>query len=411
MLDFGLAKAFQLDASDPNLSASPTISLTAAATQVGMVLGTAAYMAPEQASGKPVDKRADVWAFGVVLYEMLTGARPFAGDDVSKTLAHVIAIDPDWTMLPSDVPPVLSTFIRGCLEKEPKERVRDIGNVRLAMKGVFEPAASTTADAVAVVPPAVGLRPVPVAMIVLIAVVVAGLAGWAIRRPQAMPAEVMRFAIVPPDDAAFGPGNDWRDLAISPDGSNIVYWSPATTQLHVRPIDQRVGGPLRGTENGFGPFFSPDGQWVGFMDSTLRVLFKVSIFGGPPVRLTAVEAPITGKSWGADGEIVFGASDSGLRRVSDGGGEPEVLTTPNTEEGERDHRWPSVIPGRDAIVFTINADTPLSSGPLAVLDLATGDVSRLGLAGVSAQYVSTGHLVYAAADGSVRAVPFDVESG
>ena len=146
VLDFGLAKAFQPDASDPNMSMSPTISLTAAATQMGMVIGTAAYMAPEQASGKAVDKRADVWAFGVVLFEMLTGARPFDGDDVSKTLAHVIAIDPDWSTLPTVVPPVLGTFLRGCLEKNPKQRVQAIGDVRLAIEGAFETTVSTPAD-------------------------------------------------------------------------------------------------------------------------------------------------------------------------------------------------------------------------------------------------------------------------
>ena len=138
VLDFGLAKALQPDASDLNLSMSPTISLTAAATQMGMVLGTAAYMSPEQASGKAVDKRADVWAFGVVLYEMLTGTRPFVGDDVSKTLARVIDREPDWSALPKNTPVVLGSYLRICLEKNPKKRIRDIGDVRLAMEGAFE---------------------------------------------------------------------------------------------------------------------------------------------------------------------------------------------------------------------------------------------------------------------------------
>ena len=169
VLDFGLAKAFQPDASDPNVSASPTISLTAAATQMGMVIGTAAYMAPEQASGKPVDKRADVWAFGAVLYEMLTGTRPFAGDDVSKTLAHVIAIDPSWDALPADTPPILNAFLRGCLEKDPKERVRDIGDVRLAMKGVFETAVGAPSEARMAPTPPVWQRPVTIAVAVLVA--------------------------------------------------------------------------------------------------------------------------------------------------------------------------------------------------------------------------------------------------
>ena len=137
VLDFGLAKAMQPEASDVSASMSPTISLTAAATQMGMVIGTAAYMAPEQASGKVVDKRADVWAFGAVLYEMLTGTRPFTGDDVSKTLARVIDRDPDWSTLPKELPPVLTNFLRGCLEKNPKQRVGDIRDVRLAMEGAF----------------------------------------------------------------------------------------------------------------------------------------------------------------------------------------------------------------------------------------------------------------------------------
>ena len=168
VLDFGLAKAFQPDASDPGLSQSPTISLTAAATQMGMVIGTAAYMAPEQASGKVVDKRADVWAFGVVLYEMLTGTRPFVGDDVSQTLAHVIAIEPDWSALPNNVPPVLSNFLRRCLQKNPKNRVRDIGDVSLAMEGAFETGVPQLAAAIAVAQP-VWRQSLPVAAAALLA--------------------------------------------------------------------------------------------------------------------------------------------------------------------------------------------------------------------------------------------------
>ena len=138
VLDFGLAKAFQPDAGDPGLSASPTISLTAAATQLGMVMGTAAYMSPEQARGKQVDRRADIWAFGAVLYETLTGAKPFPGDDISQTLARVIARDPDWDVLPKTLSPALDTYLRRCLQKDPRQRVRDIGDVRLALEGAFE---------------------------------------------------------------------------------------------------------------------------------------------------------------------------------------------------------------------------------------------------------------------------------
>ena len=164
VLDFGLAKAFQPDASEISASMSPTISLTAAATQLGMVIGTAAYMAPEQAGGKVVDKRADVWAFGVVLYEMLTGTRPFVGDDVSKTLARVIDRDPDWSTLPKDLSPALSSFLRGCLEKNPKKRVRDIGDVILAMAGAFETTVGVPAEPSAAAQLQAWQRPTAVAL-------------------------------------------------------------------------------------------------------------------------------------------------------------------------------------------------------------------------------------------------------
>ena len=176
VLDFGLAKAFQPEASGAGASESPTISLTAAATQMGMVIGTAAYMAPEQASGKAVDKRADVWAFGVVLYEMLTGTRPFVGDDVSKTLAHVIAIDPDWDALPDELPPMLGSFLRGCLSKSPKQRVHDVADVRLAMEGAFDTKAGTPEDQPVAATLRVWQRPVPAVVGVLVVAVVSGLA-------------------------------------------------------------------------------------------------------------------------------------------------------------------------------------------------------------------------------------------
>ena len=414
VLDFGLAKAFQPDASDPNMSLSPTISLTAAATQMGMVVGTAAYMAPEQASGKPVDKRADVWAFGVVLYEMLTGTRPFAGDDVSKTLAHVIAIDPAWDALPQDVPPVLLNFLRGCLEKDPKERVRDIGDVRLAMKGAFETTASAQSASVGAPPLQVWQRPVPVAVTMLAAVLVTGLAVWSVSRPDVIPAGLVRFSIVPAETAAMNFVGTRRDLAVSPDGALVVYKGPNATgtgpRLYLRPLDHVDGVPLRGGEGGLNPFVSPDGAWVGFVNFPgFRTLQKVSIFGGPPVTLTESPAPIFGAHWGDDDQIIFGTTD-GLFRVSGEGGEPEALTVPDREQGESGHGWPFIIPDREAVLFVVGSETALIDGQLVVLDLATGEVTQLGLAGVSPHYVSTGHLVYAVSDGSVRAVPFDVAS-
>ena len=171
VLDFGLAKAFQPDASDVSASMSPTISLTAAATQMGMVIGTAAYMAPEQAKGKVVDKRADVWAFGAVLFEMLSGVKPFVGDDVSDTLALVLKFEPEWDALLPDTPPRIRQLIQTCLQKDPKRRVQDIGDVRLAMEGVFETTVGAASDQVVTPPLAVWQKPVPLVVTVVVALV------------------------------------------------------------------------------------------------------------------------------------------------------------------------------------------------------------------------------------------------
>ena len=411
VLDFGLAKALDL-ASDVDPSQSPT--LTAAATQMGVILGTAAYMSPEQARGKPVDKRADIWAFGVVLYEMLAGRRPFQGEDVSLTLASVMKSDVDVKTLPRGVPANVRTVLRRCLEKDPKERLRDVGDVRLALKGAFETAVS--APTTQGVPPRLRVwqRPAPAAALTLVIAAIGSLAGWSVTRPDVVPAGLMRFTIVPPDTADLnfvGPG---RDLAISPDGTQVVYKGGrpdgSGPQLNLRPIDQFGGAPLRGGDGGIDPFVSPNGEWVGFTNfDGFTLLQKVSVFGGPPVTLTESASQVIGASWGADDQIIFGTVNDGLFRVSGGGGEPERLTILDTEQGESSHTWPSIIRGREAVLFVISTDAPLTTGQLAVLDLRTGEVTRLGLAGISPHYVPTGHLVYAAEDGSVRAVPFDAD--
>ena len=427
VLDFGLAKAFQPDTSDPSMSQSPTISLTAAATQMGMVIGTAAYMAPEQAKGKPVDKRADVWAFGAVFYEMLTGKKPFVGDDVSDTLALVLKFEPEWDALPRGLSPVLATYLRRCLTKEPKQRVADMQDVRLAMEGAFETTGTVLADPAAAQPLALWQRPTSIAGVALATALLSGLAVWGLMRPAVVPAALMRFRIVPPETAPVSFDGFLSDLTISPDGTQIVYVGRnpdgSGPLLHVRPIDQLDGAPLRGSEGGIGPVVSPDGAWVGFVDAqTQRRLQKVSIFGGPPVALTEARSPIFGTTWGTDDQIIFGTT-GGLYRVSGGGGDAEPLTTPDAGQDEDGHLWPSLIPDREAVLFVISAGQPLATGQLAVLDLATTEVMRLGLAGVGPHYVSTGHLVYAAEDGSltghlvyaaedgsVRAVPFDAAS-
>ena len=414
VLDFGLAKALD-PAPEGDPSQSPT--LTAAATQMGVILGTAAYMSPEQARGKPVDKRTDIWAFGCVLYETLTGRRTFDGGDVSEVMAKVITSEPGWDALPTELPPVFGTYLRRCLQKDPRERLRDIGDVRLAMAGAFDvpapPPVEFPETPVAAPQLKVWQRPAAIATSVLAALVVGGLAIWTMMRPA--PEGLVRFSIIPPETAPLSFAGVLRDLAISPDGTQVVYTGPNPTrtgpQLHLRPIDQLEGAPLRGSEGGVGPFVSPDGEWVGFVHSqNLTTLQKVSIFGGPPVTLTESPHGLAGASWGTDDQIIFGTLGGGLFRVSGGGGEPEALTTLNTDSGEGGHYWPSIIPGANAVLFVTATAAPRTTGQLAVLDLDTEEVTQLGLAGVSPHYVSTGHLVYAAEDGSVRAVPFDTAS-
>ena len=411
VLDFGLAKALDRTPSgDP--SESPT--LTASATALGVIMGTAAYMSPEQARGRPVDKRSDIWAFGAVLYEMLSGKRPFEGRDVSETLGAVLRLEPDWNMLPDDTPPRLSTLLRRCLEKEPKERVHDVADVRLAMAGGFESLVRVSSDEVVAPQFQVWQRPIPLVLAGLGLIVVSGLAGWALTRPEVVPQDPVRFAIVPRPPLGSG-GVNVRRLAMSRDGSQIVYSAQGGGfQLH--RLDQLTGAPLRGGEDGFGPFLSPDGQWVGFTDGPSRVLQKVSLFGGPPVFLTEALSVIRGKSWGADDQIIFGTgvvgassgSVPGLFRVSGGGGQPERLTS--LEQGETSHSWPFIIPDREAVLFSISTGAVLTTGELAVLDLDTSEVTRLGVPGVSPHYVSTGYVVYASGDRSIRAVPFDATS-
>ena len=218
VLDFGLAKAFQPDASDPALSQSPTISLTAAATQMGMVIGTAAYMAPEQASGKVVDKRADVWAFGAVLYEMLAGQKPFTGTDVSDTLAAVLRIDVDFDALPGATPPRVRQVLKACLQKEPKDRVRDIGDVSLAMAGTFDTPASETNSSLMPPPLQIWQRPIPAAAVALFIAGAASFAVWALMRPEPVSPQVRQFAIAQPTEGGVAVASAGRDIAISPDG-------------------------------------------------------------------------------------------------------------------------------------------------------------------------------------------------
>ena len=347
VLDFGLAKAFQPDASDVSIAESPTISLTAAATQMGMVIGTAAYMAPEQAKGKVVDKRADVWAFGAVLYEMLTGRRAFGGGDLSDTLAMVLMKEVDWSTLPADTPASVRKLLERCLARDPRRRLRDIGDAWLELEAPqASPASEPTEAATAAVPPLqVWQRPIPLVIVGLLVALVSGLAVWSLTQPAARP--LAQFVVLTPPDGALRTRGSDSEVTISPDGTRVVYGSGGLgsgqdRRLYLRQLGELDATPLRGTEGGYAPFFSPDGQSVGFRVAPGNLLKRVPVLGGPAVTIVEPDF-VAGVSWGADDTIVFG-SPSGLMRVPAVGGEPESLTTIDPEQGETGHAWPDILP-------------------------------------------------------------------
>ena len=406
VLDFGLAKAFEpATASDGAATMSPTLSIHA--TQAGLILGTAAYMAPEQARGKTVDKRADIWAFGCVFYEMLTGRRPFDGDDVSITLAAVMMKEPDWKALPSDTPAGVRRLLTRCLKKDSKERLRDIGDARSDL-GEFLSGPTESVPMIAVQPAAPWWRrALAVAAVVLITATGTGAIVWFGRRPPPTP-RARRLSITLPSTAALTTGYTSRDVAITPDGSHFIYVGANGTTLFVRRLDQLEATPLvRGAAPGH-PFVSPDGQWVGFFDGL--TLKKVAITGGPAVRVAQLDSVEQGATWAADDTIIFatvGTTTPGLRRVSANGGEPVVLTRPDPARGEANHLWPEMLPGGQAVLCTVTATTGgLDAAAIAVVDVRSGRLTILVRGGSDAQYVSSGHLVYAAG-GTLRAVGFD----
>ena len=405
VLDFGLAKAMELTgAMSPEFSQSPTIT-TPAMTQAGMILGTAAYMSPEQAKGRAVDKRSDIWAFGAVLYEMLTGRRAFDAEDVSETLASVLMREPDWAALPATTPPTVTTVLRRCLQKDRQQRARDIGDVSLALEGAFETTASVRSEPTGV--QAAPRSKLPWAAVMGLVVIATGVAVWGLR-PSPV-GRMARFEITLPASAPLEITNTLQDVAISPDGTRIVYTATASRHLFVRTLDQIEPVELVGVPGARNPFFSPDGTQVGFHLGGGNSLQRVSIQGGPPQTIVGdVGGNLLGASWGPDDSIVFATtSGAGLMRVAAVGGEPTALTTVGESEGSVRHSWPEVLPDGRGVLFTAWSGSDDTS-QIVVLSLETGEQEVLISGGTSPRYASSGHLLYAA-EGSVRAVPFDID--
>src|SRR5215469_16624759 len=393
VLDFGLAKAVS---NEPTAAVDPISSptLTMRSTQPGVILGTAAYMSPEQARGQNVDRRADIWAFGMILFEMLTGRQLFHGRTVSDTLAHVLKGDIDLTGVPAEVRPVLER----CLERDPALRWRSIGDVFLLLRqGVSEPSL------------AAGRRSVlswAIAGVSMLALAVTGAALWRATRPVDHP--LIRFNVDLGPEAM--PGLNLT-AAISPDGRRLVYpvRGPNGKQLlATRLLDQAQITLLPGTENGSDPFFSPDSQWIAFFAG--QILKKISVLGGAPETVVTGQNIPPGGSWGRDGYIVACLSPvDALFTVSSGGGVPRRITRLNA--GEITHRWPQVLPGGGAVLYTASnsvnqMDTAAS---IEVVSLKTGGARVLARGGYYGRYLPTGHLVYIR-QGVLFGVKFDPEA-
>jgi len=424
ILDFGLAKALEESPASGTINTSPT--LTAAATREGIILGTAAYMAPEQARGKPVDKRADVWAFGVVLYEMLTGRQAFGGETVSDTLAAVITKEPDWEALPPSTPPRIGQLLRRCLTKDPKQRLQAIGEARIAIEQ-----AMSGVDAVPQPTPAfAGVRAsraaawtlaVPWGVAAVLALALAAVMILIPARLRRPPGPVMHLNLAA--QAWHAEADRASGVAISQDGTRVAYVAVAGTPeteengelvspqaqtfgLVVRKLDQLAPTPLPETAGGAAPFFSPDGRWIGFFSG--GALKKVSSDGGPPVTLCQVPH-ILGASWGDDGFIYFAPTAAEILRVPEQGGTPKVVVQGASGEAAASFRWPQILPGGKTVLFTTAGASWLAKHyRTEAYSLSTGKRTVLMEEGANARYLTPGYLVFTRGN-VLMGAPFDAD--
>jgi eukaryotic-like serine/threonine-protein kinase len=405
VLDFGLAKVLDGSPAGTQLANSPTLSRLA--TQAGLIMGTAAYMSPEQARGKPVDRRTDVWAFGCVLYEMLTAKPAFDGETITDILGAIVHKEPDWSALPSDAPARLRELLQRCLQKDPKQRLRDMGDARLEID-VAHRAPVIESAAVAAAPAWRSwwraALPWAIAGTSIIALAVATTAWW---RVASQPRRVTRVNVEISPKAPLAPL--WGQAAIlSPDGSTIAYIAAADGQrrLYLRRLDQLESSVLPGTEGATTPFFSPDGRSVGFFAS--GSLKKVALSGGAPIVLCS-PGEGRGGTWGEDDTIVFSATPaSDLFRMSAAGGTPVAITT-RDQQNEQSHRWPQFLPGTNKVLFTAMRapSSRRDEANIEVVDLATAQRKVVHRGGTYARFAASGHLLFVR-ESTLFAMPFDV---
>lgn len=400
ILDFGLAKAYVSETTEINLEQSPTI--TAQMTKPGIIMGTAAYMSPEQARSRSVDKKTDIWAFGCVLYECLSGKKAFHGETVSDTIAHILKGEPEWTNLPLNTPGRIRALLRRCLQKNSKQRLHDIADARIEIEETLANPETERASSAA----SSSRWSVRFWVMAGLFIVVSSLLFWKIFHPsRSGPEPVLHLAVDLPETAPLAHagvsplGVGRSTLALSPDGSKLVYTALVgdDSQLFVRRMDQDEISQIPGTAGSHSPFFSPDGNWLGFFAD--EMLKKVSISGGAPEVLCA--APLGfGGTWGDDDNIYFVPRDFDvIWKVSSAGGAPQPLIADELQEGRPLCLWPELLPGGDSILFTNRG------GGISVYSLRSGEIKRLLEGGIFARYSPTGHIVFGER-GKLSAVPF-----
>jgi serine/threonine-protein kinase len=403
VLDFGLAKAAAGDSGSHDLAQSPTVT----GTHEGTILGTAAYMSPEQARGKAVDKRSDIWAFGVVLYEMLSGRAAFAGETLSDIIAAILEREPDWRVLPAATPPAIHSLLKRCLDHDVKRRFRDMGDVRFAIEDALNERA--TADGAARGNVDTDRRKQLAWVAGLLAIGTVSGALIAMRAQTTAPTSIQApgHFMVPLSASERMAGLDFPAVAISPDGALIAYVASrggGQTELFLRATDAVDSQVIPGTRNATTPFFSPDSRWIAFFaDGQLK---KVSTSGGPAITLCDADVGLGG-SWGADDRIVFSATTgSGLSQVSANGGKPQPVTRLDAEKDEFSHRWPEWLPDGETIIYTVGTAGSWDDAQIVAQSLASGERSVIVQGGTNPHYLPSGHLIYARR-GAILAVPFD----
>ena len=406
VLDFGLATRPRVASWSHEAADLPTALEDR--TAEGLILGTPAYMSPEQARGKPVDKRTDIWAFGCILYEMLAGCRPFTGDTPTDVIAATLEREPNWSLLPAATPDAISGLLRRCLEKDPTQRLRDIGEARVALDHALESIGHARRGVKRPLIDRRGLR--TIVAVVLTAVVLGALITWLPRlTSRDTPAVATRLTVALPPHHELNSEAGAAPLAISPDGRAVVYGADnaGTTQLYLRRLDEFDSRVLTGTEGAQYPFFSPDGESIGFF--ARGRLLRLSFAGGAPVPLCDVPVVGHGATWGSDGTIVFPAGNSGLMRVSAHGARPDPLTSVDPAFDRRAFHWPHFVAGHEVLLASVASAEGAFPSQIAAFSFRTRQW-RVLMNGIQPQYVPAGYLVFHAdrvREGELQAVAFN----